>query len=121
MKSLITILLVVASFLFYYGVIHWIGSIKDVDKTVVMYTYCYLIVLNVYGLIIMLLDKSRSRNRSRRISERHLFVASALGGSLGTMMAMFVARHKTKHLQFRFLLPVFFIVHLIVFIEEVPK
>lgn len=71
----------------------------------------YLIIVNLYGFFIMLLDKIKSSEPSnRRISERHLFISSAIGGALGTLLGMKIGRHKTKHLQFKIILPVILII-----------
>lgn len=71
----------------------------------------YLVLVNLYGFFIMLLDKAKSSRASRRrISERHLFIASAIGGSLGTLLGMKIGRHKTKHLQFTLLFPLILVI-----------
>jgi len=70
----------------------------------------YLIIANIYGFFIMIFDKQKSKHSNNRVSERHLFIASALGGSLGTLMGMIVGKHKTKHFHFRLFFPILFII-----------
>jgi uncharacterized membrane protein YsdA (DUF1294 family) len=71
----------------------------------------YLVLINIYGFSMMIIDKKRSSKASRqRISERSLFTASALGGSLGTLMAMKAARHKTKHWPFKVIFPIILVI-----------
>ncbi len=46
------------------------------------------------------LDKSKAKRHAWRIPERTLFLASLLGGSIGTWAGMYLFRHKTKHWYF---------------------
>jgi uncharacterized membrane protein YsdA (DUF1294 family) len=73
----------------------------------------YVGLINVYGLVMMYVDKKKSRRRKARISERQLFVVTALGGSLGTIVGMKLFKHKTKKPSFSLLFP------LILFVEAV--
>ena len=66
----------------------------------------YGLIVNVYGLFIMGIDKRKARVGAYRISERHLWSAAVLGGALGSMAGMYLFRHKTKHIQFKVGLPV---------------
>ena len=45
-------------------------------------------------------DKRRARKHAWRISERTLFAAALLGGSLGAILGMYLWHHKTKHWYF---------------------
>ena len=60
----------------------------------------YLILMNMIGLFLMGLDKSKAKRHAWRIPERTLFLASLLGGSIGTWAGMYLFRHKTKHWYF---------------------
>ena len=60
----------------------------------------YLITANLVGLILMASDKNRARKHAWRIPEKVLFLASLLGGSLGTWASMYLFHHKTKHWYF---------------------
>ena len=60
----------------------------------------YLLVANMVGFAIMGIDKSRAKRHAWRIPEKILFLASLLGGSIGTWAGMYVFRHKTKHWYF---------------------
>lgn len=66
----------------------------------IQYIAIYLLIMNLIGLTLMGLDKSRARRRQWRISERTLFLCSILGGSLGSWAGMYLFRHKTKHWYF---------------------
>ncbi|WP_453994526.1 DUF1294 domain-containing protein [Bacillus nitroreducens] len=61
--------------------------------------------LNLYGFLLMYVDKNRARRNKWRISEKHIWIASVLGGALGVTLGMKQFRHKTKHRQFVILLP----------------
>lgn len=73
----------------------------------------YLLVINLDGLILMAVDKSRARRGRRRIPEATLFLVAALGGSVGVLIGMYAFRHKTQHDSFTIGIP------LILFFEAV--
>lgn len=58
----------------------------------------------------MHLDKYKAKNNLWRIPERILLAVAFAGGSLGSLLGMYAARHKTKHLKFRLLLPLFLLI-----------
>ena len=57
----------------------------------------YLAAVNLFGLIIMGVDKSRAKRRKWRIPEVTLFLVAVIGGSIGSIAGMYIFRHKTKH------------------------
>lgn len=65
----------------------------------------YLFAINLAGLLSMGIDKQRARKHRWRIPEKTLFLIAALGGSIGSILGMFLFRHKTRHLSFRLGLP----------------
>ena len=60
----------------------------------------YLFLINALGLLLMLADKAKARKNLWRIPERTLMTVAALGGSLGWLIGMYTARHKTRHWKF---------------------
>ena len=72
----------------------------------------YLTLINALGLVLMYLDKQYARKKMWRIPERTLMTVAALGGSLGSLMGMYLFRHKTKHRKFTVGVPLFLILHL---------
>ena len=60
----------------------------------------YLTIINAIAFALMLTDKANARKKLWRIPERVLFAAALLGGSVGSLLGMYLARHKTKHPQF---------------------
>ena len=73
----------------------------------------YLLIMNIAGIIIMAIDKSKARHHAWRIPEKSLFGVSLLGGSLGTWAGMYIFRHKTKHWYFVIGMPVIFVLHVL--------
>jgi len=65
----------------------------------------YLLVVNAVGFTVMLYDKYLARNHLWRIPEKSLFGIAILGGSLGCLLGMYAARHKTKHPKFTIGIP----------------
>ena len=70
----------------------------------------YLIVLNLVGFFIMLVDKKRAIKNQWRISEKALICISIIGGSIGMLAGMSTFRHKTKHKKFTIGIPVILII-----------
>ena len=73
----------------------------------------YLLIMNIAGVFIMAIDKSKARHHAWRIPEKSLFGVSLLGGSLGTWAGMYIFRHKTKHWYFVIGMPVIFVLHVL--------
>lgn len=60
----------------------------------------YLLAINLFGFFIMWLDKRKAKKGSWRIPEKTLFIITALGGGIGTIIGMYTFRHKTQKLNF---------------------
>ncbi len=72
----------------------------------------YVIVLSLFTLYVFWLDKRRAaKEGARRVAQKVLFGLSLFGGAAGGLLAMSAFRHKTKHLSFKILLPLFALVH----------
>lgn len=65
----------------------------------------YLLLINAIGFALMLADKYKARKNLWRIPESTLLTAAALGGSIGCLIGMYTARHKTRHLKFTLGIP----------------
>ena len=55
----------------------------------------YFIIINLFGFIIMGMDKRKAQKRAFRIPEATLFTVALIGGSIGTTVGMYFFRHKT--------------------------
>ena len=64
-----------------------------------------MLVVNALGFSVMLYDKHLAKNNLWRIPETTLFGIAVIGGSIGCLVGMYTARHKTKHLSFTLGIP----------------
>ena len=64
----------------------------------------------------MLIDKKKAENGKWRIQEKTIFIVTILGGGIGTILGMYIFRHKTKKLQFTIGLPLITILEIIGFV-----
>lgn len=60
----------------------------------------YLLIMNAAGFLVMTIDKLYAKKNVWRIPERTLLGLAAFGGSIGVWAAMYIVRHKTKHMKF---------------------
>ena len=65
----------------------------------------YLSVVNAASFLAFGVDKGRARRGRWRIPERTLLWLSAAGGAAGSLVAMLLFRHKTRHAKFLILVP----------------
>ncbi|MUT67043.1 DUF1294 domain-containing protein [Paenibacillus sp. NEAU-GSW1] len=65
----------------------------------------YLIVVNIAAFGLMGSDKQAARRNRRRVPEKRLFTAAAIGGAVGAWIGMRYFRHKTKHASFTIGIP----------------
>ena len=70
------------------------------------YLMIYLLLVNAAGLLLMLIDKWKAIHDRCRIPEKTLFLTAVLGGSIGTMIGIYLFRHKTRHRSFTIGIPV---------------
>ncbi len=66
----------------------------------------YLILINAVSFLLMLSDKHRARKKLWRIPEAVLLGSALLGGSVGALCGMYLARHKTLHWKFSVGVPI---------------
>lgn len=64
------------------------------------YFVYYLIIINIVSFIMYGVDKLAALRKGNRISERSLFFLSFIGGSIGSMLGMFLFRHKIRKVKF---------------------
>ena len=70
----------------------------------------WLALINLITFLVFGLDKWKAKRKEknekvRRVPEKTLLILSALGGSVGALLAMRAFRHKTLHKAFRFGVP----------------
>ncbi len=71
----------------------------------------WLAFTSVLAVILTAADKHRARKKQFRIRERTLLAVGALGGAFAEFLTMVLLHHKTQHLKFMLLLPLFFALH----------
>lgn len=73
--------------------------------------YC-LLAINILTWILFVCDKIKAVTGRWRIPEKVLLFFAFIGGSLGALLAMLMARHKLRNKRFSVGVPIFFILHL---------
>lgn len=82
----------------------------------------YLVLLNLVGFALMGIDKYKAKKHLWRIPEKTLFLASILGGSIGTLIGMYAFRHKTRHWYFVLGMPAILILQAAIVIRlNIPR
>ena len=71
-----------------------------------------LIVMSCVTFALYGVDKRRAKRGKWRISEKTLLLSALLMGGPGAMLGMRMFRHKTRHLRFRILVPLFTLINI---------
>jgi uncharacterized membrane protein YsdA (DUF1294 family) len=79
------------------------------------YMIYYLITINIITFIIFGIDKLKAIKKKNRIKNITLFTLSILGGSIGSLLGMYLFRHKTKTWYYVYGIPSILILQIIVF------
>ncbi|RBN49887.1 DUF1294 domain-containing protein [Flavobacterium psychrolimnae] len=64
------------------------------------FLFWYFPLINLVAFSIIGIDKRLAIQQKRRISERNLLLSSAIGGTIGSGLAMLIFRHKTSKMSF---------------------
>ncbi|MBC7749465.1 MAG: DUF1294 domain-containing protein [Methylotenera sp.] len=64
------------------------------------FLFWYFLLINLVAFSIIGIDKKLAINQKSRISERNLLFSSAIGGIIGSGLAMLIFRHKTSKISF---------------------
>ena len=75
----------------------------------------YLLLINALGFILMLVDKHKARKNLWRIPEAMLLIVAAVGGSVGALIGMYAAHHKTRHVKFTLGVPVIMFLQFVIY------
>ena len=76
------------------------------------YLLIYYLVASTFAFFMYGIDKRKAIKNKYRISEKSLLTISAFGGALGSLIAMHIFHHKTKHAKFLILNPLFLCMHI---------
>ena len=74
----------------------------------------YLLIINIIALVMFAIDKLAAIWGRSRIREVTLLGLTALGGSLGGLIAMYVFRHKIRKKRFSIGVPLIMVLQIIV-------
>lgn len=80
---------------------------------------CIFIIYCIFNLITIAAyayDKHCAKNGKWRLTEKRLMGLAFFGGGAGAFLGMQIFRHKTKHLRFKMLVPVFMLLQVIILI-----
>lgn len=77
-----------------------------------IYVYSYLLIINIISFIVYFIDKRKAIKHRYRIPEKVLILISLFGGCFGSLLSMLVSHHKTKHIKFILLVPIFCLIWL---------
>ena len=72
----------------------------------------YFVIVNLLGFALMGIDKRKAVRHAFRIPEATLFSVALVGGSIGSILGMFLFRHKTRHWYFKFTLPIILLIQI---------
>lgn len=73
----------------------------------------YIAAVNLIGFLVMGIDKLKAKRRAFRIPEATLFLIALIGGSLGSILGMYLFHHKTRHHKFTIGMPVILVLQII--------
>lgn len=80
---------------------------------------CILAGMSFVTFIIYGLDKLKAKLGKWRISEKTLLLCALCMGGPGALLGMYLFRHKTKHVQFKILVPLCCIINIAVILAAV--
>ena len=66
----------------------------------------YLMIVNVLVFLMYGMDKRKAKKKKWRIPESSLIFSAFLGGAFGALFGMQLFHHKTRHMQFRVMVPI---------------
>ena len=74
--------------------------------------FIYLFIINAAGFLLMLVDKRKAIKNRWRIPEAILFGCALSGGSLGSLLGMYIVHHKTRKPLFAIGMPMLLLLQL---------
>jgi uncharacterized membrane protein YsdA (DUF1294 family) len=80
-----------------------------------------LLVMNLLAFALMGIDKAKAKRGAWRITEKTLFLVTALFGGLGGTLGMTFFRHKTKHWYFKLGFPALLVIQIVLLALLLPK
>ena len=86
----------------------------DLLKYREFYLMLYVFTINLFGFAMIILDKHRAKKNRWRIKEGSFFIVALIGGAMGIILGMTMARHKTQHKGFYIGIPLIYLLNQII-------
>lgn len=78
------------------------------------YFILYILIVNLFGFAIMVIDKYKAKKNKWRIKEMNFFVTAIIGGAAGVILGMTMVRHKTQHKSFYIGIPLIYLLNKVI-------
>ena len=88
-------------------------------ETVLLLIGLYLLLINAAAILVYGVDKWKAKHGAWRIAESTLLLYAALGGALGSLLAMKLFHHKTLKPKFTVGVPVLLGLHILMILGAV--
>lgn len=75
------------------------------------YFILYILIVNIYGFAIIVIDKYKAKKNRWRIKEMNFFIVAFVGGAIGVLLGMMMVRHKTQHKSFYIGIPLLYLLN----------
>ena len=85
------------------------------------FVWVYIVLINIITFIVFCVDKRKAEKGRWRIRESVLFLLGFIGGSLGGLLAMYTAHHKTRKQKFVSGFSLFLLLHIFIVLWLVMK
>lgn len=80
-------------------------------KNILFIVIGYLIIINLISFILYKNDKKKAIKHQYRTKEKTLLLSGLIGGVFGSIVAMKIYRHKTKHWYFVVLNAIYLVIY----------
>ncbi|SHK26560.1 DUF1294 domain-containing protein [Paramaledivibacter caminithermalis] len=78
------------------------------------YFVFFILTINLFGFIIILIDKYKAKKNKWRVKESNFFIIAILGGVIGILLGMTMFRHKTQHKSFYIGIPLIYLLNKVI-------
>ncbi len=82
------------------------------DKRIILILLVIYAIYNIVTFIVYGIDKKKAQKGTWRISEKTLLSMAFFGGAFGGVFGMQIFRHKTKHIQFKVIVPLSLVIQI---------
>ena len=82
------------------------------NKTLFTVLVVLYVICNIATFIAYAIDKRKAQKGAWRIPEKTLLCMAFFGGAVGGILGMEILRHKTKHVQFKIVVPLSLVIQI---------